>query len=184
MAKLTNKFANVLGTLGVKKGDRVFVFMDRIPELYAAAFGTLKAGCVLGPLFAAFGPDAIKDRLEDAGREGARHAARPSRRSREMRPNLPALKHVIIVDHGKRPETGERASCAGTISDPASEEFETVKTGLEDFAIMHYTSGTTGKPKGAAHVHKAVLGHYATGKYVLDFHDRRHLLVHGRSRAG
>jgi acetyl-CoA synthetase len=122
-------------------------------------------------LFAAFGPDAIKDRLENS--EAVALVTQPHLISkvREVRGDLPALKHVIIVDHGKRPETGEDELCWNDLFDPASEEFETVKTGLEDFSIMHYTSGTTGKPKGAAHVHKAVLGHYATGKYVLDFHD-------------
>src|SRR6185503_14016144 len=64
LSKLSNKWCNVLRNLGIKKGDRVFVFLDRIPELYAAVFGTLKAGCVIGPLFAAFGPDAVRDRLE------------------------------------------------------------------------------------------------------------------------
>ena len=62
MAKLSNQFANVLRNLGIEKESRVFVFMDRTPELYAAAFGTLKAGCIIGPLFSAFGPDAIRDR--------------------------------------------------------------------------------------------------------------------------
>src|SRR3990172_6515715 len=66
LARLSSKFANVLGRLRVRKGDRVFVFMDRIPELYAAAFGALKAGCIIGPLFSAFGPDAIRDRLENS----------------------------------------------------------------------------------------------------------------------
>ncbi|MCH8026072.1 MAG: AMP-binding protein, partial [Chloroflexi bacterium] len=67
MARLSNQFANVLQQLGVEKGSRVFVFMDRTPELYAAVFGTLKAGCIIGPLFSAFGPDAIRDRLENSG---------------------------------------------------------------------------------------------------------------------
>ena len=170
LAKLSSKFANVLRQLGVKKGDRIFVFMDRIPELYAAAFGTLKAGCIIGPLFSAFGPDAIRDRLENS--EAVVLVTQPHLISkvRAIRKELPALKHVIIADHGKRPEAGEGELCWNDLFDPASDQFDVVRTGPEDGAVMHYTSGTTGKPKGALHVHQAVLGHYATGKYVLDFH--------------
>jgi acetyl-CoA synthetase len=171
MARLSNRFANVLQSLGVAKGDRVFVFMDRIPELYAAAFGTLKAGCIIGPLFSAFGPDAIRDRLENS--EAVVLVTQPHLISRvhEIRAELPALKHLIVADHDKRPDAGEGELCWNDLMDAASDEFEIVRTDFEDGAVMHYTSGTTGKPKGALHVHKAVLGHYATGKYVLDLHD-------------
>ena len=168
--RMSNQFANVLGKLGVAKGDRVFCFMDRVPELYAAVFGTLKAGCVTGPLFSAFGPDAAGDRLADAGAKVL--VTSPDQRAKveKMRPNLPALQHVIMVEHGKEPvlEPGE-LSWNDLIKD-ASDEYEIVRTGPEDPAVMHYTSGTTGKSKGAVHVHQAVLGHYATGKYVLDLH--------------
>ncbi len=170
MVRLTNKFGNMLRQLGVKKGDRVFVFMDRIPELYVAAFGTLKAGCIIGPLFSAFGPDAIRDRLENSGAVVLITQPNLISRVRGIRSELPALKHVIIADHGKSPEVGEGELCWNDLFDPASEDFAIEKTGPEDGAVMHYTSGTTGKPKGALHVQKAVLGHYATGKYVLDFH--------------
>jgi len=170
MARLSNRFANALKSLGVAKGDRVFVFMDRIPELYAAAFGTLKAGCIIGPLFSAFGPDAIRDRLENS--EAVVLVTQPHLISRvhEIRAELPALKHLIVADHDKRPDAGEGELCWNDLMDAASDEFEIVRTDFEDGAVMHYTSGTTGKPKGALHVHKAVLGHYATGKYVLDLH--------------
>jgi acetyl-CoA synthetase len=170
IARLTNKFGNVLRQLGVKKGDRVFVFMDRIPELYVAVFGTLKAGCIIGPLFSAFGPDAIRDRLENS--EAVVLVTQPHLVSkvRGIRKDLPALKHVIVADHTKTPEVEGDELRWNDLFDPASEEFEIEQTGPEDGAVMHYTSGTTGKPKGALHVHKAVLGHYATGKYVLDFH--------------
>ena len=170
MSRLSNRFANVLQSLGVQKGDRVFVYMDRIPELYAAAFGTLKAGCIIGPLFSAFGTDAIRDRLENSG--AVVLVTTPELRSRvhEVRGNLPALKHLIIASHAAAPEVGEGELSWNELMDAASDEFAIVQTGPEDPAVMHYTSGTTGKPKGAVLVHKAVLGHYATGKYVLDLH--------------
>ncbi|MBI4640717.1 MAG: acetate--CoA ligase [Candidatus Tectomicrobia bacterium] len=168
----TNKFANVLTTLGIQKGDRVFIFMDRIPELYIAFFGILKAGAVAGPLFSAFGPDPVRDRMLDSGAKIL--VTSPSLRDRiaPILKDLPALQQVIIVDREKK----AGALKPGDLSyedemAKASSEFNIVKTGPEDFSIMHYTSGTTGKPKGAAHVHMAVMGHYLTGKYVLDLHD-------------
>ena len=158
--------------LGVKKGDRVFVFLDRIPELYAAVFGTLKAGCVIGPLFSAFGPDAVKDRLADSGASVLLTSPELWRkRRRRSAADLPDLKHVIHVQHSKRIAASEGILSWNDLMDAASDECEIEQTGLEDLAIMHYTSGTTGKPKGAVHVHQAVWGHYATGKYVLDLHE-------------
>ena len=169
-ARLSNQFANVLGKLGIVKGDRVFCFMDRVPELYAAVFGTLKAGCVTGPLFSAFGPDAAGDRIRDAGATVLVTTPEQRHKVDAMRPTLPDLKHIIIVDHGKEPVLQAGELSWNTLMADASDAFEIVHTGPEDPAVMHFTSGTTGKSKGAVHVHQAVLGHYATGKYVLDLH--------------
>jgi acetyl-CoA synthetase len=169
-SRMSNRFANMLKALGIVKGDRVFCFMDRVPELYAAVFGTLKAGCVTGPLFSAFGPDAAGDRLADAGAKVL--VTSPDQRAKlaQMRPRLPDLKHVIIVEHGKQPVIESDELSWNDLYDVASDEYDVVHTDPEDPAVMHYTSGTTGRSKGAVHVHQAVLGHYATGKYVLDFH--------------
>ncbi len=168
--RLSNQFANVLATLGVKKGDRVFCFMDRVPELYAAVFGTLKAGGVTGPLFSAFGPDAAGDRMRDAGAKVL--VTSPDQRAKvaAMKPSLPDLQHIIIVEHGKEPRLEPGELSWNELMRDASAEYQIVRTDPEDYAVMHFTSGTTGKSKGAAHVHQAVLGHYATGKYVLDLH--------------
>ncbi|HWC30178.1 MAG TPA: AMP-binding protein, partial [Dehalococcoidia bacterium] len=170
MARLSNKWCDVLRGLGVQKGDRVFVFLDRIPELYAAVFGTLKAGCVIGPLFSAFGPDAVRDRMENSGAVLLLTSPDLWRKIAEIRNELPALKHVVHVQHGTRIAASEGILSYDDLMDSASDSAAIEKTGLEDRAIMHYTSGTTGKPKGAVHVHQAVWGHYATGKYVLDLH--------------
>jgi len=170
MAAGSNKAANALRSLGVSKGDRVFVFLERVPELYFAVFGALKLGAVIGPLFSAFGPDAVRDRLADSGARVLLTSPELWARVKEIRADLPELEHVVVLDRrgGSAPE--------GTVPwsglfDVQAESFETERTEPEDFAIMHYTSGTTGKPKGAAHVHMAVLGHYATARYVLDLHD-------------
>jgi len=171
IARLSNKWANVLRGLGVKKGDRVFVFLERVPELYAAVFGTLKVGAIVGPLFAAFGPDAVRDRLADSGAVVFLTSPDLWRRVQSIRRSLPELRHVIHVQHGRRVAASEGILSWDDLMDAASDEQNIERTGLEDAAIMHYTSGTTGKPKGAVHVHQAVWGHYATGKYVLDLHD-------------
>jgi len=164
LSRLSNKFANALvNEMGVQKGDRVFFFLERVPEIYIAILGTLKAGGVIGPLFSAFGPDAVKDRVGDS--EAKVLITSPSLKKKivEVIPELPALKHIILVNRGEG---------KANLDDPyydelmanASESFDIVKTHKEDHAIMHYTSGTTGKPKGAVHVHEAVVGHYATAK--------------------
>jgi acetyl-CoA synthetase len=173
MKELTNKFANVLKGLGVEKGDRVFLFMGRIPELYTAFFGTLKVGAIAGPLFSAFGPDPVKDRLLDSGAKVL--VVTPDLRERisHILNDLPDLKHVIVVNKNNR---SQELLAPGDVSYEkemsfASSDFQIVPTTEEDFSIMHYTSGTTGKPKGAVHAHIATLQHMATGRWVLDLHD-------------
>lgn len=169
----SNKFANVLTDLGIEKGDRVFIFMDRIPELYFGFFGILKAGAIAGPLFSAFGPDPVKDRMLDSGAKVL--FTTPSLRAKisSILGGLPDLKHVIIANKNNR---SSEPLAAGEISyeeamASASSDFDIVQTTEEDYSIMHYTSGTTGKPKGAAHAHRAAYQQYATGKWVLDLHE-------------
>src|SRR5439155_18165588 len=171
MVRQANKTANGLRSLGVEKGDRVFMFLERIPECYFTAFGTLKLGAVIGPLFSAFGPDAVKDRLLDSGAQVLVTSPELWARVRQIRADLPDLKHIVLVTRRQQAEPGDGVVLWDEVVGSQSEEFETVPTDPEDYCVMHYTSGTTGKPKGAAHVHMAVLGHYATAKYVLDIHD-------------
>ena len=170
MRRQSNKFANALAALGVGKGERVFFFSERIPELYFACFGTLKRGAIIAPLFAAFGPEPVKDRIERA--EGSVIVTTPQLlpKINEIRGDLPSLKHVIVIAHRAGADVDAGDLDYRQLTQDASEEFEIERTENEDWSVMHFTSGTTGLPKGAAHVHGAVLGHYATGKYVLDLH--------------
>ncbi|MDO8615373.1 MAG: AMP-binding protein, partial [Dehalococcoidia bacterium] len=148
MAAGSNKAANALRSLGVRKGDRVFVFLERVPELYFAVFGALKLGAVIGPLFSAFGPDAVRDRLADSGASVLLTSPELWARVKEIRSVLPELRHVVILDRrgGAAPEG---TVAWGELFDGQPDAFEIERTDPEDFAIMHYTSGTTGKPKGA-----------------------------------
>jgi acetyl-CoA synthetase len=170
LAGLTDRFGNTLKSLDVKKGDRVFVLCGRICELYVAVLGALKIGAVVSPLFQSFGPEPIRSRIaQAAGKVLVTTASAYQRKVAALRAELPSLRHVLLID-----DLG-----AGIIADTldlhallraAPETPALVPTGPEDPALLHFTSGTTGLPKGAIHVHSAVLTHYATARIALDLH--------------
>ena len=171
MAAESNRAANGLRSLGVQKGDRVFMFLERIPECYFTAFGTLKLGAVIGPLFSAFGPEAVKDRIVDSGAKVLVTSPDLWARVKEIRDELPELKYVLLVTRRHQAEPEDGVVLWDEVVGSQATDFDIEQTGPEDWSVMHYTSGTTGKPKGAAHVHKSIISQYATGKYVLDLHD-------------
>jgi len=165
----TSRFANILNCLGVGKGDTVCTLAGRIPELYIAALGTLKNRSVFCPLFSAFGPEPIYQRLSKGdARILLTTEADYHGKVGPLRDRLPKLEHVLLVD-------AREHGAGGLLSLPrlmaeASDAYTIPPTDPEDIALLHFTSGTTGMPKGALHAHNAVLTHYMTGKYVLDFH--------------
>ena len=165
---LSNKFANILKKYKVKKGDRVFLFLPRVPELYIAFIGTLKTGAIAGTLFSAFQSKALEDRLKDSGAKIVVTDKELKKRIYKVKKNLPELKNLIIIDDKKRAKQEVDYNDEMYM---ASEEFNIVKTSPEDIAFMLYTSGTTGKPKGVIHAHLACLHEHMTAKYVLDIHD-------------
>ncbi len=168
---LTNRFANVLKGLGVGKGDRVFALAGRIPELYIAALGTLKRGAVFCPLFSAFGPEPIKARMTIGGAKVlVTTETLYQRKVARIRDSLPALEHVLLVAESDQPLAAPGARDFHKLMNEASDQFEIEATDPEDMALLHFTSGTTGAPKGAVHVHGAVVAHHITGKFALDFH--------------
>ncbi|GGB91222.1 acetate--CoA ligase [Marinobacterium zhoushanense] len=168
----TNRVANLLQTLGIQKGDRVFVLCTRIPALYIAALGTLKHRAVFCPLFSAFGPEPIAERVNAGdGRVLVTTRRLYEKKIAPFRDSMPKLEFVLLVD-----EAGEEVDIPGTLDllalmGEASDAYTIGPTDPEDMALLHFTSGTTGKPKGAIHVHQAVLMHYMTGKYALDLHE-------------
>jgi acetyl-CoA synthetase len=169
LVQLSNRFSNVLATLGISKGDRVYSLLGRVPELYMTVLGTLKAGCVYCPLFSAFGPEPVKSRLEIGNaRVLVTTKALYRRKVASIRQQLPNLEHVLLIDGGSS-ET--QTLDFQQLMSSASAEYEVVPTDPEDMALLHFTSGTTGKPKGAIHVHEAVVAHHMTGKYALDLRE-------------
>ncbi len=168
----TSRFANVLDLLGVDRGERVFVLTGRIPELYTAVLGTLKHGSVACALFSAFGPEPIRQRLElgDA-RVLVTTSAIYRRKVAQIRASLPGLRHVIVVDDERATSSGADVLHLRSLLAGASPSFRTVETRPDDMALLHFTSGTTGTPKGAVHVHEAIASHRATARWALDLHD-------------
>jgi acetyl-CoA synthetase len=167
MKRESDKFGNVLRSLGIRKGDRVFIFMPRTPELYFALLGAIKIGAVVGPLFEAFMETAVRDRLDDSSAIAI--VTTPTLLPRVPVAELPSLKHVILVGADVQAEPGQvdyhKAMAA------ASEQLDIEWVDREDGLILHYTSGSTGKPKGVFHAHNAMIQHYYTGRVVLDLQE-------------
>jgi acetyl-CoA synthetase len=172
LARLTSHFANVLTTLGVGRGERVASLLGRVPELYVTALGTLKRGAVYTPLFSAFGPEPVRQRLELGDVRVLVTTPRLyQRKLATSRAALPGLAHVLLVgDPSEIAALGDDVHDLAALMDAAPDEWKIPPTQPEDLALLHFTSGTTGAPKGAMHVHEAVVAHYETGRVALDLH--------------
>lgn len=169
LAELTSRFAAVLAQLGIGRTERVFSLMGRSPELYVAVLGTLKNGSVFCPLFSAFGPDPVRQRLQlGSGRVLVTTRALYRKKVARIRDAIPDLTHVLLIDADGEPEPGTLD--LAMLMEAAPGDAGIASTQGEDMALLHFTSGTTGTPKGAIHVHEAVTAHYATGLYALDLH--------------
>ncbi|WP_425328603.1 acetate--CoA ligase [Rummeliibacillus suwonensis] len=165
----TNKAANVFQQTGLKKGDRLFIFMPRLPELYFSIIGGLKKGLIIGPLFEAFMEGAVYDRLSDS--EAKALVTTPSLLKRVPLERLPLLETVFLVGEKEDIEETEQLKDFHKLLLQVSNDTDMVWVDREDGMVLHYTSGSTGKPKGVLHVHNAMLQQYQTSKWVLDLRD-------------
>jgi acetyl-CoA synthetase len=166
-----NIIGNFLHDLGISSEDRVCLFMDRIPELYLSFLGVLKIGAIVQPLFSAFGDESLFIRLENAQTRAIITQSKHLSKVRKIRDRLPHLEFIIIVDHisTKKLESGE---IAFSLHDSAPvENLEIFPSTAESPSVLHYTSGTTGQPKGVKHVHYSLISQYLTTKWVLDLQE-------------
>jgi len=168
---LTNRLANALRSLGIGKGDRVFVLASRIPELYITALGTLKNGSIFSPLFSAYGPEPIRTRLAMGKCKVLVTTETLYRRKiKGLRDSLPDLEQVLIIRNDRESSELPDTLDLHRLLEAADDQFTIPPTDPKDLALLHFTSGTTGAPKGAVHIHGAVIMHYITGRLALDLH--------------
>jgi acetyl-CoA synthetase len=171
LSQEAGRFANLLVRLGVQPGDRVFTLLGRQTALYITALGTLKAGAVFAPLFSAFGPEPVLARMgKGDGRVLVTTEALYQRKVAPVRDRLPGLRHVLLAG-GCSPGAPSDALDFDAALAANAPDFDIVRTAPDDMALLHFTSGTTGTPKGAVHVHEAVVAHHVTGQYALDLHE-------------
>jgi acetyl-CoA synthetase len=162
-----NTIGSYLRGLGIKEGERVCLFMDKVPELYFGVLGILKIGAIAQPLFSAFGDESLFVRLDNAQTTAVITQKKHAPKVRKILDKLPALKHLIIVDHDGKP-LKERETAFSLEKTPPVEHLDIVPTLAEAPSLLHYTSGTTGQPKGVKHVHYSLIAQYLTAKWVLD----------------
>ena len=161
LSQLSNKVGNVLKDFGIERGDRVFLFLPRIPELFYGFLGILKIGAVAGTLFSAFQEQALADRLGNSEAKILITTSALKPRVDKIRKKLPHLEHILVVDTDDFKKSMEHAS----------EDLHVAHMDPDDYAFTLYTSGTTGKPKGVMHAHRAILSEHMTAKWVLDLRD-------------
>ena len=167
----SNTIGQFLRDLGIQPEDRVCLFMDKIPELYLGFLGVLKIGAIVQPLFSAFGDESLLVRLDNAETKVVITQRKHAPKLRKILDKMPYLKHIIIVDPDPAKPLGEREIAFSLENTPKVDNFEIHPTKAESPSVLHYTSGTTGQPKGVKHVHYSLISQYLTSKWVLDLLD-------------
>ena len=167
----SNTVGSFLNSLGLVNGDRICLFMDRIPELYISFLGILKIGAIVQPLFSAFGDESLFVRMENAQTCAIITQRKHLYKVRRIKERLPSLKFIIIVDHNKTKELEDKEFAFNLEEIAMVEKMTIYPTKAGSPSVLHYTSGTSGKPKGVTHVHYSLISQYITSKWVLDLQD-------------
>lgn len=166
-----NTICNFLYGMGIRDGDRICLFMDRIPELYLSFLGILKLGGIVQPLFSAFGDESLFTRLENAGTRAIITQRKHLAKVRKIKDHLPSLEFVIIVDQPEKSDTNKGEYSLNLDSLNPVQNTAIFNSGPESPSVLHYTSGTTGMPKGVIHVHSSIFSQYITSKWILDLRE-------------
>ncbi len=164
LQRLANRLANLLVKKGIQKGDRVALLLPQSPETAFAHIAISKIGAVALPLAMLFGPDAIAYRLENSGAKAVITTREGMTKLGEMATRPPTLAHVFSIDGAE----GDVIDLHEAIA-REEETFETADTLAEDPAVMVYTSGTTGPPKGALHAQRVLIGHLPGVSFTHEF---------------
>ena len=153
MKILTNKFGNALKNLGFKKGDRFLIRLPNIPEFHVSFLGGVKIGAIPIPSSVMFRAHEVEYRINDSGSKAVITTSDYVKEFNEIKDNCPTIEHVIIIDdaYGDQRPYDE-------LMKEASRNLEIESTNRDDMAFFCYTSGTTGSPKGAVHLHRWVPG--------------------------
>jgi acetyl-CoA synthetase len=154
LRETSNRLANALRAHGIARGDRVAISLPQAPEVAASHIAIYKLGAIALPLAVLFGVDALSFRLQNSGVAALITNAQGVERIAEIRESFPGLKLVLSLDGA-----GDGALDFAATLARASSDFTAVDTSADDPAMMVYTSGTTGQPKGALHGHRVLLGH-------------------------
>ncbi len=162
--RLSARLANVLLAHGFARGDRVAVLLPQAPETVLVHLAAHRLGVIVLPLFTLFGEDGLKFRLENSGANGVITDAQNLPKLAMIRGDLPELAHVWSIDG---PDDG--AASLPAAMEAAKDMCESIATGPDDPAIVCYTSGTTGPPKGALLAQRVLLGHVPAAQLVHDF---------------
>lgn len=169
LKRFSNKAANMFKQhTTLVKGDRLFIFMPRSPELYFSLLGAIKMGVIVGPLFEAFMEGAVYDRLADSKAKVL--VTTPNLLNRVPVEKLPHLEKIFVV--GEQIEETDKLVDFTSQLKNASSSFDIEWVDREDGMLLHYTSGSTGAPKGVLHVHNAMIQHYQTAQWVLDLQEQ------------
>ncbi len=170
--KEVNKFANALRRLGVKKGDRIGIYMPMVPEIVVGFLAAIKIGAISIPIFSGFGGHALASRLDIAEAKILLTADGSVRRGKQVNikneadkaaDNVKSLEHVIVYKRlGNEVSWNEhRDIWWDEITADQSDECETEQMDSEDYAMIIFSSGTTGRPKGTVHTHGGALAQIA-----------------------